>query len=42
MMEDLLEYLIMVKYERQQHKVQHKIYDIIMLVFLVKLSNANE
>ena len=42
MMEELLKYLKMVKDERQQHKVQHKIYDIIMLVFLAKLSNANE
>jgi len=41
-MEELLKYLEMVKDERQQHKVQHKIYDIIMLVFMAKLSNANE
>jgi len=41
-MEELLEYLKYVKDERQQHKVKHKIYDIIMLVFLAKLSNADE
>lgn len=42
MMEEQLKYLKMVKDERQQHKVQYKIYDIIMLVFLSKLSNENE
>lgn len=42
MMEELLEYLKYVKDERQEWKVQHKIYDIIMLVFLAKLSNADE
>jgi predicted transposase YbfD/YdcC len=42
MMEELLKYLRHVKDERQEWKVKHKVYDIIMLVFLAKLSNANE
>lgn len=41
-MEELLEYLKLVKDKRQEHKVMHKIYDIVMLVFLAKLSNADE
>jgi len=41
-MEELVKYLKFVNDERQEHKVQHKIYDIIMLVFLAKLSNADE
>ena len=41
-MEELLEYLKFVKDDRQEHKVLHKVYDIIMLVFLSKLSNADE
>jgi len=41
-MEELLEYLKYIKDERQQHKVLHKNYDIIMIVFLARLSNAND
>ena len=41
-MKALVKYLKYVKDERQEHKVKHKIYDIIMLVFLAKLSNADE
>jgi len=41
-MEELLKWLKFVKDERQEHKIQHKVYDIIMLVFLAKLSNADE
>jgi len=41
-MENLLKYLGMVRDNRQEKKVQHKMSDIIALVFFAMLSNANE
>lgn len=41
-MEILLKYLNMVMDNRQEKKVLHKMSDIIALVFLAMLSNANE
>jgi predicted transposase YbfD/YdcC len=41
-MEELLKYVKLVKDERQQHKVQHKLHDIILLVLFARLCNADD
>ncbi|HCC34868.1 MAG TPA: hypothetical protein DEQ02_04255 [Ruminococcaceae bacterium] len=41
-MENLLKYLNMVTDNRQEKKVLHKMSDVIGLVFLAMLANANE
>lgn len=41
-MEDLLRFLEIIPDEREQHKVLHKLKDIIVIVLFAKLTNADD